>query len=524
MTDTTRFPPPETDAVGPPLPQSPWWNRWEVIWLRSPWFLGLLLTLAVFAVYSNSLEGEWLYDDHSDILNNQSIQKLWPLKELFLPMTKGQIGVQSRPLVSLSFTLNFLLGRNDPFIFHVTNVVIHVLATLCFFGLLRRTLSIQMNHRWDPRNADFLAFFTALLWGIHPLQTEAVAYIVQRYESLMGLFVFLTLLCVIRSTQSRHVIGWTTSAVLSCLLALASKEVAVSLPILVLLYDRTFLTGSFRGAWLARRGLYLSLGVVWILFAWNQSQVVGRQFAGFDLPWSWWQYAMNQPTVILHYLRLVVWPHPLVLDYSWQPTTSLRVLLPGFLMVGIILTATLVAIVRNSWLGFLGAFFCLILAPTSSIMPILDLAVEHRMYLPLAPVLICLVLGIHFLARWVVSKCPTLTFPVHVAILACGASVAAILGSLTFLRNDNYRNSLSIWLDTVIKRPDNPRARGNYGEALQKAGQLDEAIAQGLAEIFPDLLVGRVAEHLCAGQRDRAGRQRRHPIRDPFRCIARDPL
>ena len=447
-------------------------------WLRSPWLLGCLLALAVFAVYANSLRGEWIYDDYTDILGNQSVQRLWPLKEHFLQTTKGLTGLHPRPLVSLSFTLNFLLGQNDPFLFHLTNVAIHALASLCLFGVLRRTLAEPIGARWALHPPTGLAFTIALLWGLHPLQTEAVAYVTQRYESLMGLFVFLALLCVIRSTQSRHPIGWSAAAVLSCLLALASKEVAISLPILVLLYDRTFLAGSFRGAWRARRPLYLAFVATWILFAWNQLHVAGRQFAGFELPWTWWQYAMNQPAVILHYLRLTVWPQPLVLDYLWQPATTLAPLVPGWVVVGGLLAATLLAVVRNSWTGFLGAFFFLILAPTSSVLPILDLAVEHRMYLPLAPVLVFLVLGAHGLSQWLIARHPRWASSLHALTLASGASALALLGSLTYLRSDDYRDSLSLWRDTVIKMPDNPRARTNYAHALERAGKLDEAIAQ----------------------------------------------
>lgn len=452
------------------------WNRWEVPWTKTPWFLGLLIVLAVIAVYSNNLRGDWLYDDYADILGNQSIQKIWPLKAHFLQTIKGETGVHPRPLVGLTFTLNFLLGHNDPFVFHLTNVAIHALASLFLFDLLRQTLRRGADQ--TPCSANLLAFMIALLWGIHPLQTESVAYITQRYESIMGLFVLLTLLCVTRGAQARHGRGWTMAAALFCLFALASKEVAVSLPILALLYDRTFLTGSFRGAWRARRPLYLTLGVTWALFAWNQSHVAGRHFAGFELPWTWWQYAINQPAVILHYLRLAVWPHPLILDYLWQPATSVLPLLPGFLVVGILLVTTVVALIRNTWMGFLGAFFFLVLAPTSSVLPILDLAVEHRMYLPLAPVIVCIVVGAQFLTTRLTTRYSALAHPARLAMLACGASFVALLGSLTYLRNDDYRSSLSIWMDTVIKRPNNPRAHANYAHALQRAGNIDEAIAQ----------------------------------------------
>ena len=468
--------PPESPSV--PAPSRPFaWGFQEIPWLRSPWFLGLLLALGVMAIYSNSLGGEWLYDDYAAVFGNPAVQQLSDPGASLSRLVGNFVGAHPRPLVSLTFSLNYLFGKNIPLTFHLTNVAIHTLAAFCLFGLLRRTLARLPQ---TASSASILAFTTALLWSIHPLQTEAVAYITQRYESLMGLFVLLTLLCVSRSASSRHSEPWLVAASLSCLLALASKEVAVSLPILVLLYDRTFLAGSFREAWRARRPLYLAFLLAWALFGWNQAHIHGRQFAGFGLTATlpWWRYAMNQPAVILHYLRLVFWPHPLVLDYLWTPAPSIGPLLPGFFVIGSLLAGTAVALVRAPRWGFLGAFFFLILAPTSSIMPILDLAVEHRMYLPLAPLLTGLVLGLYGLAHGTIARRASLAVPLRRTALVVGALAVALMGSLAYLRSEDYQSGISIWLDTILKRPNNPRAHSNYAHALYQAGRTDEAIRE----------------------------------------------
>ena len=489
-------------------------------WFQSPWFLGALLVLAVAGLYANSLHGEWIFDDYRDVLGPESIQGVWPLGRHFLQRTGGLIVTHSRPLASLTFAVDSLFGGNDPFLFHVTNVAIHALATLCLFGLLRRTLLLSSAARTRP-TAHLLAFTTALLWAIHPLQTEAVAYITQRYESLMGLFALATLLCVVRSDQSRHPKAWSVAAVCSCLLALASKEVAVVLPLLVLLYDRAFLAGTFRGAWLARRGLYLALAFVEALFLWNQAHVPSRAFAGFTLLVPWWQYAMNQPAVVLHYLRLTVWPHPLVLDYGWAPALSLGPLLPGFLLVGSLLAMTLFAQKRFPRWGFLGAAFFLVLAPTSSILPILDLAVEHRMYLPLAPVLAATIVGLHDLARWIVARQPRWAKALQLSLLLGGSLATVLFGTLTALRSETYRSELALSLDTLLQRPGNPRAHINLAFALNKAGRLDEAVRQ--ARIASQLAPGNTLIRLTLAAFLEQEGQDEEAIQELQEAARRDP-
>jgi hypothetical protein len=246
------------------------------------------------------------------------------------------------------------------------------------------------------------------LWALHPLGTEAVSYITQRYESLTALFILLTFYCFLRSLGSSHPLRWELLAALNSLIALGSKEVAVSVPILVLLFDRGFTAGTFRKAWQDRRPLYLGMLLAWACFAYIQLHAMKRPFAGFELTTPWWRYALNQPAVILHYLRLTIWPHPLVFDYFWPVSKTWRPLLPGLLAMGVLLVFTGWALVKKPMLSFLPLIFFAILAPTSSVMPILDLAVEHRMYLPMIPVIAALVLALHWLWRRLNVQSPIL--------------------------------------------------------------------------------------------------------------------
>jgi len=439
------------------------------------WILGLVLALAIFLVYSNSFNGPFQYDDFNDVLDNPSIRHLWPLKDVFFIPGNGFV---TRPVANLTFAINFATGGLKPLHYHITNLTIHICASLAFLGVLRRTLSLPTLKERFSGQTSTLSIIVAVCWSLHPLLTESVAYITQRYESLMGLFVFLTFYCLLRTVDSPSSLKWGALASLSCLLALGSKEVAVSVPILVLLFDRTFMAGSFRRAWQERRSLYIGLALAWIGFVYMQLHSGQRSFAGFGLAMPWWRYALNQPAVILHYLRLAVWPHPLNFDYFWPVAKKWYELLPGFMVIGSLLILTVWAMIRKPKVAFLSIFFFLILAPTSSVMPILDLAVEHRMYLPLAPVVVCIVLMIRYVFgpnrvdQFIKPQVKRI-----IALIVVASSISA-LAAMTYLRNEDYQDPIDLWRDAVAKSPNNPRAHHNYAFFLSQGGYIDEAYRQ----------------------------------------------
>ena len=442
--------------------------------------LGLALCVLVAVVYGNSLHGEFLYDDFSDILGNSVTQKLFPISDLFFVKHGGRLYFHTRPLVHLLFALNYIAGKTDPFSYHLVNVVIHALATLGLYGLVRRTLVLPVFEPQARSRITTISFIIALLWALHPLQTESVSYVTQRYESVCGLFYISSLYCFARAAGRGDSRAWQVASAGCCLLALLSKEVAVTLPIVLVLYDRAFVAGSFRAAWQRHSMFYVLLASAWAVFLYLQLDVVPRSgWAGYGISVPWWKYALNQPNVILHYLRLTLWPHPLCLDYGWRMAKSPLQMLPGILVVGALLACSLRELIRNSKTGFLATAFFLILAPTSSVMPILDLAVEHRMYLPLACVVTLLVFGVQVgVARLLSRFRIAYSRPVAIACLLLTAAVISAAGFLTILRNEDYRTMLDMWRTTVEVVPNNPRARYNLGLSLDKAGYSFAAIQQ----------------------------------------------
>jgi tetratricopeptide (TPR) repeat protein len=432
--------------------------------------LPLLLVVMVCVAWSNTLHAPFVLDDHSSVVGNASIREFVPLRWLLPPASAGET-VSGRPVLNLSFALNYACGGLAPFGYHVANLAIHAVATLLLFGTVRRTLALL-----GGRDEFFGALFAgtaAACWALHPLQTGSVTYVSQRAESLAGLFLLLTLYCVSRavSTDYRRGRGWGAAAVVACFLGMAIKETMVVAPLLALLYDRAFVAGSFAGAWKARRRLHAALAASWLVLAalvWANPGRGGS--AGFGSAVDSWTYLQTQAVAIPHYLRLAFWPTGQVFDYGVVAVGSWAQALPGLLVLSAAGVAALWALWRNRVEGFLGVAFYLLLAPSSSIVPVATQTIaEHRMYLPLAAVLLLVATSV---ARLVVARR-------RLGLSACVAfGVALVLGVLAWERNEVYRTDLSLWQDTVAKRPDNPRARNNLGVALAAAGRGPEAIEQ----------------------------------------------
>jgi tetratricopeptide (TPR) repeat protein len=438
---------------------------------------GGLIVAAGLGAYANSFWGPFVYDDLSCIVDNSSIRQLWPLSGPLSPPCIGG-SVTSRPLLNLSLAVNYRLGGLNVWGYHATNLAIHLIGGLLLLGIVRRTFLLPVLR---PRYGDAawgLALAIAVLWTLHPLQTESVTYIIQRAESLAGLLYLLVLYSVIRSLRSSHRAWWHVVAVGACFLGAAVKEPIVSAPVVVLLYDYTFLEDSFRKILQRRWGLYAGLFASWGLVAYLQAKtglpVLEEQLGSI----GFWAYVRSQPGVILYYLRLSLWPHPLCFSYEWPVARTLGEILPGTLVVGLLGMATVWGLWKRRGWGFLGAWFFLILAPTSSVMPLKQLAFEHRMYLSLASVValvassICL--GGQRLVSWgVLSRRACMAAGVSLAVVAGG-----MMGVLTFQRNEVYQSPLSIWKNTVAMAPRNPYARSNLGNALATLGRHSEALEQ----------------------------------------------
>jgi Tfp pilus assembly protein PilF len=419
------------------------------------------------AAYGNSFAGPFVFDDKVAIAANDTIRRLSPLSDVLFSATNATVA--GRPLLNLSFALSWAAHGPAVAGWHAENLVIHLLAGLALFGVARRTFAAPRVPALLAARATGLAAAIALLWTVHPLQTESVSYVCQRAESMAGLFVLVTLLCAIRGAGAAHGRAWTVASVTACLLAVGTKETAAAAPILVLLHDRTFVAGSFREALRRRPGLYAGLFATWaVLAALMVSSHARAGTAGFGQGVGSMEYAATQPGAIAGYLRASVWPHPLVFDHGAPLARTAAEIVPGALLVGALVAATLVLLRTRPLAGFVGACFFLLLAPTSSVVPLATQTIaEHRMYLPLAAVLAAIVLAGHAL----LGRAPR---------VAAGAAVVAavLLAAATHARNDVYRDELALWRDTADRAPANDRAQVNCGMCLADTGDLAGALAR----------------------------------------------
>src|SRR5688500_12290270 len=278
---------------------------------RGQWTRAVVLVIAGLVVYANGLGGPFVYDDFSAIVSNDQIRRLAPLSEPLSP--PRDTPVAGRPLVNLSLALNYAVSGLDPRGYHLTNLAIHLLAALALFGVVRRTLDFDTTDALRARSRD-VAFVCALVWMLHPLNTEVVNYVTQRTSSLKGLMYLLTLYCSIRAL-GRSRAGWQAAAMLACAFGMACKESMATAPLMVALYDRVFVYSSFRAAVRQRGRLYTGLAATWLILA--ALLLSGpRGTVGFGAGVGAWTYLLNQAAMIVDYLRLTILPRALVLDYG----------------------------------------------------------------------------------------------------------------------------------------------------------------------------------------------------------------
>ncbi len=438
-------------------------------------WLPLVIVVTGLLAYHNSFFGPFVFDDEPNIVAYPPIRHWWPFE--------GEHTLPGRALVRLSLAVNYGLGGLQVWGYHAFNLAAHLLAALALYGVVRRTLSLEPQRVRYQGRAPWLALAAALLWVVHPLQTESVTYVIQRSESLMGLCYLLTVYCVVRGAETSPGRWWYAAAVASCALGMLSKEVMCTAPVLVLFYDRTFLAPSFGQVLRRRWALYLGLAATWGLLSGTVLTVLGTSAppganptVGFGVkgvtPAA---YALSQPGIIVHYLRLTFWPEALCLDYGWPPADTAGAVLGPGLALAALLVATLWALYRRPRLGYCGAWFFLILAPTSSVVPVADLAFEHRMYLSLAAVAVLAGLGGDALVRLAVRRLGLGAVAYAGLTVGLVAAPVVLLGWRTVRRNEDYRDPVALWAGVVAQRPDNARGYTNLGEWLSRAGKYEEA-------------------------------------------------
>ena len=452
--------------------------------------LGLIL-LAVIGAYSGSLHGDFQFDDETSIVSNALVRE------------SGSVALDqaaepwfsSRWITQLTFRVTHRLWGLDAVPYHATNLLIHLGVVVLVYGF-----SVEVFERAGRRDSGALALVVTGLFGLHPLQTQAVSYLSQRAEALAALFYLAGLLCLARSLACAspwREASYLLAAGLAFVLGLGAKEVAVTLPIAGLMYVLCIVRRGGRAPATAKGRI--GLGALFAVLAAAPGGYLVLRFArglahGQDVGYGIagvtpWEYLLTQSRVLLTYLRLTVWPLGQNLDHDFALSRSL--LEPATLASCLAASALLgggvagclwarrqgdgegTSAVRVAAFGL--CWFFVTLAPTSSVVPVRDVIVEHRMYLALWGVLSTLVVAVSSLR----TRAPWLAGQGARRALAAGiVALMVAAAAMTQARNTVWSSKEALWSDVVRKSPGKSRPHLNYGHALAQRGEFERALAE----------------------------------------------
>jgi protein O-mannosyl-transferase len=441
------------------------------------WLVACLIIIIGSVIYANSLDVPFLFDDADNIQNpNLRIEKLdyGEFKEAL-----GGGTLKSRPVSNFSFALNYYFGGYKVQGYHLVNIFIHISAAIILFHLVRLTLSFSPNSAYRHKNS--VALFTALLWLTHPLATQSVTYVVQRMNSMAAMFYLLALLLYVlgrreqlgysgRATNNLTILWYFIACGISGALAMGSKEIAATLPIVIFLYEWFFIQDlSF--AWLKKRAFWI-LGVfgliLVVLYIYTDGHILQRTlFSGSRRDFTTWERVLTQFRVVVHYIGLMAFPHPsrLVFDYNipfstsfFSPITTLF----SFLFLGGLFSAAVALAKRERLISFCILWFFINLAIESSIIG-LELVFEHRTYLPSMFIVLLFPALLYRFGRQFLLKAGLL------------AGLVCLFSVWTVERNQIWQDPETFWRDSISKHPGKARAYNNLGVALYNAGEYEEA-------------------------------------------------
>ncbi len=428
-------------------------------------------------VYWNSLGNPFVFDDNVTLLDNPQIRTFANLFQT----DKGS-ALTGRPVVTLTFALNYAVHGVHVTGYRLVNLGVHVLCGLLLFGVVRRTLELPaLRERFAARSGG-LALAIALLWVVHPLNSEVVDYLTQRTEALMALCFLLALYASIRALAGRRVGVWQGLAVASCGVGMLCKETMVTAPLMIVLYDRVLAFDSWAQAIRARWRLHAGLAATWIVLAVSVVTASREMSGGFSTTHlSAWSYLLNQTEVVTHYLKLVVWPRELVAYYGWSLPATLGQVWPYAAFLTVAFLVSLAALVRWPRLGYLPAWFFVTLAPTSSFFPIAaEVGADRRMYVPVMGLVALAVFGGAWLLDRVQRPAPNTRAASESGRLVIAFAMVCLvcaLGARTIARNRDYASELRL-SQTTLEHWPSAVAHDMVGLSLARLERREEAIAE----------------------------------------------
>ena len=467
------------------------------------------LVFLVLITYANTLNAPFQWDERHFLVNNPIVKNLHYFSnpsdakdfELYGALINRYAGY-------LTFALDYKMHGMSVTGYHIVNIAIHILNSILvyFFVLLtfRTPFFSRLTTRDDLPAPPLIALFSALLFAVHPLQTEAVTYVFQRFACLVAFFYLLSLAAYIKSRLSegrRQRIFYYGISLISAILAMKTKENAFTLPLIIALYEVCFLRGSARKRLLHLTPLLLTLLIIPLsLMSLTGSHQLdpgsygAREFSRTD-------YFFTQFRVIVTYLRLLFFPVNQNINYDYPVYTSFFA--PPVLLSSIFLAALFglgiyllqrargieqagdkeqddprSALVAMRLIGFGILWFFITLSVESSIIPISMIIDEYRVYLPSVGLIISMVIGVLLLAKRVKAKAALLSV---VFVLAAGS-----LSVGTYMRNELWADGVKLWEDTARKSPAKAPVQYHLGTIYQNLDMFDKAVEQYLLAIRLD--------------------------------------
>jgi len=424
---------------------------------RSGWLLAVAAAVLACLAYLNALDNPFVYDDHDTVLANRSLVDLSNLRFIL-------VYTPFRPLVNASYALDRWIWDYRPFGYHLTSVALHALTVVLLYVWMRRIL----DDTTPGADATLPAFAGAALFAVHPIQTEAVGYVSGRSEVLSAVW-FMTALLVGRSAVTS---GRRVSAVLGVVagvLALASKETALALPVVFLAYDWLLRPGTDEGR---RRRLWLVAVPLLVLAA----AAGGYRFLAMNGPSNGVMTAvlnaMTQSIVIWRYVGLIVWPFGQSIMHSVHRVTHLADPFAWIAIAALLLTCVIgFRLRRSDPVSALGiAWFLAVLAPSSSFLPLREGMAEHRAYLASAGLFV--VISSIVRRRTIAMKAPQYSIR-----LAVGVAVS-ILCVLTVMRNRVWSDPITLWSAATLHAEGMWEPRYALADSLREAGQCAAAVPE----------------------------------------------
>jgi len=453
----------------------------------------LFMILLTVLLYGRSLNAPLVMDDKQNISENPHV-RLTYLSPHSLIKAGFESPARNRPAANISFALNYYFHQYDFKPYHAVNVVIHLLAGIFLYFFIKTTLSLPaLRSGFGP--GSLIPFFAAVIWLVHPLQIQSVTYLVQRMTGLAAMFYILALLLYVRGRLSPDRVkswAWFAGAVLAGVLALGSKEIAVTLPLFIFLYEWYFFQ-NLSWSWLKRCAPYFGAAVFILVFVsllYLGAEPLNRILSGYGRrDFTLLERTLTQFRVVVFYLGLLILPLPsrLNLDHDFalshsllSPPSTLPAL--GFILALIGLAVFLAK--KDRLISFCLLWFFGNLVLESSIIP-LEIIFEHRTYLPSMMTALLAVIMVYRLVK---------PEPVRAAILT---AAVVILSMWTYERNIVWADEVALWRDCVQKSPNKYRPHNNLGNALVGRGGLDEALDhyQQALSIDP----GRTEAHVGLG-------------------------